>query len=65
MEKNKNISEYLESVHLEKEDMKEMILTSALSLGCNAMNNFDGEVFETSHVFTTLYYFNEMLDSIE
>ena len=65
MEKYKNISEYCENNNITVEDMKEMILTSALDLGCSAVNNFDESVHETAHVFTTLYYFNEVLDSVE
>lgn len=65
MEKYKKISEYLENRPFAKDDLKEMILTSALDLGCNAANNFDQDVMATSHVFTTLYYFNDILDSVE
>lgn len=65
MKKSKNISEYFENSHLTVEDMKDMILRSSLDLGCYAVNNFGGDVFETSHVFTTLYYFNDILDNVE
>lgn len=64
MEKYDNIKEYCEENMMTVSDLKEMILDSALRLGCNAKLNFDEDLNETVQVFNTLYFFNDILDTV-
>lgn len=65
MEKYNNIREYCESNNMTVEDLKDMMLTSAINLGCNAEKNFAESPRETEQVFDTLYYFNDMLNNVK
>lgn len=65
MEKYVNISDYCKENNLTVEDFKDMMLSSALSLGCAAEQNFSENVKETAQVFTTLYFFNDILNKVQ
>lgn len=65
MEKYNNIREYCENNNMTVEDLKDMMLTSAINLGCNVEKNFEESPHETAQVFGTLYYFNDMLNTIK
>ena len=65
MEKFDSLQKYLNQIDMTVDDLKDMMLTSTLSLGINAVKNFDENVHETAHVFETLFYLNDILDSVE
>lgn len=65
MEKFKNINEWCQKHAMTIEDMKDMMLTSALNLGCSAEMNFEEDVKATAQVFCTLSYFNDILDHVD
>ena len=67
MEKQKfnSLQAYFESQLYQKEDMKEMILRSSLNLLANCAHNFDEDATKTEEVAQPLFYFNEILDSVE
>lgn len=65
MEKFNNIKDYCEKNNMTIDDFKDMMLTSALNLGCNAEKNFESSPKETEQVFCTLYFFNDMLNKVE
>ena len=65
MKKFNNIREYCESNNMTVEDFKDMMLTSAINLGCNVERNFEESPRETAQVFSTLFYFNDMLNSVK
>ena len=65
MEKFENIDQYCKKTFMSVEDMKDMILTSALNLGCEAAHNFEENPHQTEQVFTTLHFFNDILDNVK
>ncbi len=65
MRKYKNIKEYAEKKGVSVEDMKFFIMRSCLDLGCNLVRLEEDELQDVENVFNTLYYFNDLLDSVE
>ena len=68
MMKFKSIQEYLESnspMCNTREDMKDIILQSALELLGDCAHNFDGDARVTERVAQPLIYLNEILDNVE
>ncbi len=65
MEKFNNIKEWCEKNEISVDDLKDMMLTSAIKLGCSAETNFEEDVKSTTQVFSTLYYFNDILNNVE
>jgi len=65
MSKHKNIKEYCDAGFITVDELKEMILTTALNLGCEAAHNFEENPHQTEQAFTTLYFFNDLLDTTE
>lgn len=64
MEKFNNIKEWCEKSEMTVDDLKDMMLTSALNLGCSAETNFEEDVRSTTQVFSTLSYFNDILNTV-
>ena len=60
-----NLKEYFDSQLYKKEDVKEMILRSSLSLLTNCSHNFDEDPVKTEEVAQPLFYLNEILDNVE
>lgn len=65
MAKYKNIKEYVEKTGITVDDMKFYILRSSLDLGCKVAHMDEDELQDVENVFNTLYYFNDLLDSVE
>lgn len=65
MAKYKNIKEYVEKTGITVDDMKFYILRSSLDLGCKVAHMDEDELQDVENVFDTLYYFNDLLDSVE
>jgi len=65
MEKFNNIKEYCEKNNISVEDFKDMMLTSAINLGCSVERNFDDTPHDTAQVFSTLFYFNDILNNVK
>ena len=69
MEKKfKNVQDYLDnggSPLFTREEMKELILRSALDLLGECGHNFGGDARVTENVSMPLFYLNEILDRVE
>jgi hypothetical protein len=65
MEKYNSIKEYCEKNNMTVEDFKDMMLTSAINLGCSVERNFDDTPHDTAQVFSTLFYFNDILNNVK
>lgn len=65
MEKYKSIKDYLDSEDMTKEEMKDYILRSSMSLGCECAHLFNGDGKEVERIFLTLDKFNSILDNVE
>lgn len=65
MEKYDSINDYLNSMDLTKEDIKDYILHSSLVLGCECAHLFDGDGKEVESIFLTLEKFNSILDNVK
>ena len=66
--KFKNIQDYIENNGCPigtREEMKDEILRSALDLLGECAHNFDGDAMVTERVSQSLFYLNEILDSVE
>lgn len=65
MDKTKNIQAYCKKSGLTRDDMKDMILKSALELGCNCSKMIKEDEFDAETIFFTLDAFNNLLDNVE
>ncbi len=65
MAKFKNIKEYVEKTGITVDDMKFYIIRSSLDLGCKVAHMDEDELQDAENMFDALYYFNELLDSVE
>lgn len=65
MEKYNSIKEYLDSEGMTKEGIKDYILRSSLSLGCECAHLFNDDGKEVERIFLTLDKFNSILDNVE
>jgi hypothetical protein len=65
MAKYKNIKEYVEKTGITVDDMKFYIIRSSLDLGCKVAHMDEDELQDAENMFDALYYFNELLDSVE
>lgn len=65
MAKYKNIKEYVEKTGITVDDMKFYILRSSLDLGCKVAHMDEDELQDAENMFDALYYFNELLNSVE
>lgn len=65
MEKTKNLTQYFESQEFTRQDLKDMILRSALSLLMECAHNFDGDAHETEKVAQPLFFLNQILEDVE
>lgn len=65
MEKYKNINEYLQENKSSKEDLKEMLLRTALDLLGDCAHNFEGDASVTERTALPLLYLNDILDKVE
>ena len=68
MEKFKNIQEYLANNGnqiMSRDDMKDVILSSALNLLGECAHNFGGDAEITEKVSQPLFFLNEILDKVE
>lgn len=68
MRKFKNLQDYLNnngSPVTTREELKEMILHSALNLLGDCAHNFDGDAEMTEQTSQPLFILNELIDSVE
>ena len=65
MEKYNSIKDFCAAENITKEDLKDIMLRSAIDLGCNCVNNFEGSSETTERVFLALHYFHCILRDIE
>lgn len=65
MEKYNSIKDYLDSDVMTKEDVKNLILRSSLSLGCECAHLFNGDGKEVETIFLALEKFNSILDNVK
>ena len=65
MEKYKNIKEWCMKNEMTVDDLKDMMLTSALNLGCSVEKNFDEDIKSTAQVFDTLSFFNDIINNVD
>lgn len=64
MEKYSSLNDFYKK-EISKEDLKDVILRAALDLGCNCVNNFEGDTKMTEDVFLPLHFLNDILDKVE
>ena len=66
MEKYKNIEEYLQKDNMcTREDLKDVMLRSALDLLSECAHNFGGDAEITERVSQPLFVLNDILDKVE
>ena len=65
MEKFKSIDDFCASNNIERADLSDYILRTAIDLGCNCKENFCGETEVTENAFMTLEWFNQILEKVE
>lgn len=68
MEKFKNIEDYLNNNGNPlntREDIKDMILRTALDLLGDCAHNFDGDAATTERASQPLFFLNDILDKVE
>lgn len=65
MSKFANIQSYLDHEISSREDMKDMILRSALHLLGDCAHNFGGDANITEQVAQPLFFLNEIIDKVE
>lgn len=64
MEKYNSIREYAEKTGVTVDDMKDMILRTALDFGCDVAHVEDDKLQDVENMFSTLWRFNDLLDSV-
>ena len=64
MEKYNSIKDYLDSEEMTVDDLKDMILRTSLDLGCNVAHIEDDKLQDVENMFSTLWRFNDLLDSV-
>jgi len=64
MEKYNSIKDYLDSEEMTVDDLKDMILRTSLDFGCNVAHIEDDKLQEVENMFSTLWRFNDLLDSV-
>lgn len=64
MEKYNSIREYAEKTGVTVDDMKDMILRTALDFGCDVAYVEDDKLQDVENMFSTLWRFNDLLDSV-
>ena len=64
MEKYNSIKDYLDSEEMTVDDLKDMILRTSLDFGCNVAHVEDDKLQEVENMFSTLWRFNDLLDSV-
>lgn len=65
MERYKNVSEYITNNGLAREDVKDLILRSALDLLSACAHNFNEDVETSEKAAMPLIILNDILDSVE
>lgn len=65
MKKYNSIQAYLKNTLSSREDMKDVILQSALELLGECAHNFNGDAHITEKVAEPLFFFNQILDEVE
>ena len=64
MEKYNSIKDYLDSEEMTVDDLKDMILRTSLDFGCNVAHVEDDKLQDVENMFSTLWLFNDLLDSV-
>ncbi len=64
MEKYNSIKDYLDSEEMTVDDLKDMILRTSLDFGCNVAHVEDDKLQDVENMFSTLWRFNDLLDSV-
>ena len=64
MEKYNRIKDYLDSEEMTVDDLKDMILRTSLDFGCNVAHIEDDKLQDVENMFSTLWRFNDLLDSV-
>lgn len=64
MEKYNSIKDYLDSEEMTVDDLKDMILRTSLDFGCNVAHIEDDKLQDVENMFSTLWRFNDLLDSV-
>ena len=64
MEKYNSIKDYLDSEEMTVDDLKDMILRTSLDFGCNVAHIEDDKLQDVENLFSTLWRFNDLLDSV-
>lgn len=65
MEKLENINAYVKETELTINEMKDMILRTAIAFGCRMAHMEDEELQDAEKMFFVLLTFNEILDMVE
>ena len=64
MEKYNSIKDYLDSEEMTVDDLKDMILRTSLDFGCNVAHIEDDKLQDVENMFSALWRFNDLLDSV-
>lgn len=65
MEKYKNIKEYCEKNNISREDFQYYMLRTAIDFGSRVAHIQEDELQDTENMFTTLHFFNDIINKVE
>lgn len=63
--KFENLEQYFASQVIDKQELKDLMLRSALLLATTCAHNFEGDATLTEEVAMPLFYLNDILDKVQ
>jgi hypothetical protein len=65
MKRYDSIEQFCKEEHTTIEELKDYILRTALTMGCECNRMYEGDAEEVQRAFLPLYFFNEILNKVK